>query len=76
MIAYLDYLNLPTKIGLVIIGLLVILQVIGELLEFKGKIVPEFMKIRKYFSRKKKEREDIARTLKDVQSLLNDVNDH
>ena len=76
MIAYLDYLNLPTKIGLGVVGLLAILQVVGELLEFKGKIVPEFMKIRKYFSRKKKEREDVAKTMKDVQSLLNDVNGH
>lgn len=76
MIAYLDYLNLPTKIGLGVVGLLAILQVVGELLEFKGKIVPEFMKIRKYFSRKKKERENIAQTMKDVQSLLNDVNGH
>ena len=76
MIAYLDYLNLPTKIGLGVVGLLVILQVVGELLEFKGKIVPEFMKIRKYFSRKKTERENIAQTMKDVQSLLNDVNGH
>ncbi|MBO5037745.1 MAG: hypothetical protein J6D42_11785 [Clostridia bacterium] len=76
MIAYLDYLNLPTKIGLGVVGLLAILQVVGELLEFKGKIVPEFMKIRKYFSRKKKEREDAAQTMKDVQSLLNDVNGH
>lgn len=76
MIAYLDYLNLPTKIGLGVVGLLAILQVIGEILEFKGKIVPEFMKIRKYFSRKKKEREDVAQTMKDVQSLLNDVNGH
>lgn len=76
MITYLDYLNLPTKIGLGVVGLLAILQLVGELLEFKGKIVPEFMKIRKYFSRKKKERENIAQTMRDVQSLLNDVNGH
>lgn len=76
MITYLDYLNLPTKIGLGVVGLLAILQLVGELLEFKGKIVPEFMKIRKYFSRKKKERENIEQTMRDVQSLLNDVNGH
>ena len=33
-----------------------LMQGIGEFLEFKGKIVPEFMKIRKLFARRHKER--------------------
>ena len=52
------------------------MQIIGELLEFKGKVVPEFVKIRKYFSRKKQEKECISQTLQQVQELLNDVNQH
>lgn len=39
----------------------VVIQLIGELLEFKGKIVPEFMKVRKRFERKKRERELIIK---------------
>lgn len=52
------------------------MQIIGEILEFKGKVVPEFMKIRKYFHRKKTEKDEMASTLKEVQTLLNDVNSH
>lgn len=62
------------------------MQCVGELLEFVGKSVPEFMKIRKRFARKKKEREDIKKlaelapqfqgmseTLSSVQTLLASV---
>ena len=65
------------------------LQIIGEILEFKGKIVPEILKIRKYFARKKREHEtlnqmtellkefkQIPNTLKEVQELLNNVETH
>lgn len=52
------------------------MQVIGELLEFKGKVVPEFLKVRKYFSRRKSEKEEQAKTLREVRQLLNDVNAH
>ena len=76
MISYLEYLNTPTKIGAVIIFVFVIMQIIGEILEFKGKIVPEFVKVRKYFIRKRKEKEQTNETLRQVQLLLNDVNQH
>lgn len=80
MIAYLEYLkehlNMPTKIGVIIILLFVITQIVGELLELKGKVVPEFVKIRKYFTRKKKEREETNKLLKQVKTLLSDVNEH
>lgn len=76
MIGYLEYLDVPVKIGLAIIGAFVVMQIIGEFLEFKGKVVPEFLKIRKLFSRRKKEREETAQTLKDVKKLLSDVNVH
>ena len=49
MVSMVEFLHIPLKIALVIIGIFFILQIIGELLEFKGKIVPEFIKIRKYF---------------------------
>lgn len=80
MIAYLEYLkenlNMPTKVGIIIVLLFVAMQLVGELLEFKGKVVPEFVKIRKYFTRKKKEKEQMNQTLQQVQALLNDVNEH
>ena len=80
MLAYLEYLsehiNLPTKIVIAIILLFAVMQIVGEVLEFIGKVVPEFFKIRKYFARKKQERIEISETLQQVKTLLNDVNEH
>lgn len=79
MIEYIEFLNLPATIAIVTVVLFLILQIIGELLEFKGKIVPEFLKIRKYFNRKKTEREminDAFITLKDVKTAFAEFNTH
>ena len=76
MLNYIEYLNMPTKIAAALVGAFFVLQIIGELLEFKGKIVPEFLKIRKYYARKRKEKNEIIQTLKEVKQLLGDVNVH
>ncbi len=76
MLGYIEYLNVPTKIALVIVVSFFVMQIIGEFLEFKGKVVPEFLKIRKWFTRRKREKAEATQTLKDVQTLLNDVNGH
>lgn len=67
---------MPTKVGIIIILAFLIMQVIGELLEFKGKVVPEFVKIRKYFTRKRNEKVEANKVLKQVKTLLSDVNEH
>ena len=72
----LEYLQVPAIVVAVIVGIFVVMQIIGELLEFKGKIVPEIMKVRKYFKRKKEEKCEATKTLKEVKSLLGDVNSH
>lgn len=76
MINFVKYLQLPAQIAVVVIGVIFVMNVIGEILEFKGKVVPEFMKIRKYFSRKRHEKKETAQTLKEVKQLLGDVNAH
>ena len=76
MISYLEYLNAPTKVGFAIIACFIIMQVIGELLEFKGKVVPEFLKIRKFFLRRKAEKEEVRLMLQRVEQKLTDVNSH
>lgn len=79
MINYIEYLDVPVTLGLIIIGAFLIMQVIGEILEFKGKVVPEFVKIRKYFARKKRERQTIDEmftTLRDVKTVLDSVDFH
>lgn len=76
MIPYIEYLKLPTQIAVALVGVLLVLNIIGELLEFKGKVVPEFMKIRKHLSKKKNEKKETAQTLKEVKTLLSEVNAH
>ena len=76
MLGYLEYLDVPVKIGLIIVGCFLVMQIIGELLEFKGKVVPEFLKVRKYFARRKTEKNETVQTLKEVKQLLSDVNLH
>lgn len=76
MIGYLEYLDVPVKVGLVIIGCFLVMQIIGEFLEFKGKVVPEFLKVRKFFSRRKQEKNETTQTLREVKQLLSEVNAH
>lgn len=86
---YIEYLNIPTKLAIALVSLFLIIQIIGELLELKGKTVPEFVKIRKYFNRKKKERQalsqmtilldehnEMSKTIIEVHRLLNDIDKH
>lgn len=80
MLNYMEYLNIDgTKVGFILVAVFLVIQIIGELLEVKGKVVPEYIKIRKYFERKKNERKIIAQMpdmLARVEKLLNDVNEH
>jgi len=92
MVNYVEYLKVPGIIAGAIIAFFFVTQIIGELLELKGKMVPEILKVRKYFARKKKEREilsGLAETpsimdslkqmpvaLNNVTNLLNEVNEH
>ena len=79
MLSYLQYLNLPTKVVMALVGVFFVMQIIGELLEFRGKVVPEYFKIRKYIKRKKDDREamrQVPKTLKEVRELLDNVNKH
>lgn len=89
MLSYIQYLNIPTKIAICLAGVFFAMQIIGELLELKGKVVPEFVKVRKYFARKKKERETLeqmtelldehrqmSKTIIEVNRLLNDIDKH
>lgn len=79
MMAYIEYLNMPVKVAIVVVTAFLVMQLIGEILEFKGKVVPEFVKIRKIFARKKQECElfnKMTDTIEQVQVTLNDLNQH
>ena len=47
MLNYMEYLGIPVAITAGFVAIFLVIQIIGELLEFKGKIVPEIFKIRK-----------------------------
>lgn len=47
-----DYINVPAKLIAGVVILLLLLQLIGELLEFCGKVAPGFMKLRKKMKEK------------------------
>ena len=89
MLNYLEYLNSPIKITTFLVGVFLFIQIVGELLEFKGKVVPEFIKVRKYFKRKKMEiqalsqmivlldeHNQMAKTITDVYRVLNELDKH
>lgn len=89
MLNYMEYLKIPATIAFCIAVVFFALQLVGEFLEKTGKIVPEIMKVRKYFARKKKEKDalahlpemvaeirDVPATLKEVKALLGDVDKH
>lgn len=76
IIKAIEFLGIPATITIALVGLFLILQVIGEFCELKGKIVPEFLKIRKYFKRKKQEKEDTKRMIQDCKQALLEFNSH
>lgn len=51
-----DYINVPAKLIAGVVVLLLCLQLVGELLEFFGKVAPGFMKLRKR-AKEKREKE-------------------
>lgn len=74
-----QYFNLPTTILIMFAVIWLAMNVIGEMLEFKGKTVPEFIKIRKYFARKKKERETLEKmpdAINEMKKMFADFNGH
>ena len=76
LIKAIEFLGIPTTIAIVLVGLLLVTQIIGEISELLGKTVPEILKIRKFFARRKQEKKETAETLKEVKQLLGDVNSH
>lgn len=76
MNSVLEFFNVAGPVAAGIVGVYAVLNLIGELCELKGKIVPEFFKIRKFFIRKREEKKQQKQLLQDVKKLLDDVNNH
>lgn len=71
-----EYLGIPMTVAIVIVGLFLTFQIIGEIVEISGKVVPEFFKVRKYFLRKKTEKEEMKQMIKECKQIISDFNSH
>lgn len=79
MLDSMEYLGISTTIIAIVAGIFLVMQIIGELIEFKGKTAPEIFKIRKYFARKKEEREiisELPNTVKEMKKIVNNIDRH
>lgn len=76
VIKAIEFCGIPGSIAIaLVIGFLVI-QLIGEVSELMGKAVPEFVKVRKYFKRKKDEKIQQQELLMEVKKSLDEINSH
>lgn len=67
---YIEFFNkMPIWLLVGLMAAFGLMQAIGEILEFKGKVVPEFMKVRKWVARRRKERKATAEMAELMPSL-------
>ena len=76
LIKAIEFLGIPTTIAIILVGLLLATQIIGEITELLGKTAPEILKIRKYFKRKKQEKEETKQMMKECKEALAEFNSH
>lgn len=79
MLDSMQYLGMPAIIIVVVLVILLVMQIIGEAIEFKGKAVPEIFHIKKYFARKKLEREILVKlpeTINTLEKSVTNINNH
>ena len=79
MLDSMQYLGMPTIIIVIIVAILLIMQVVGGVIEFKGKALPEIFHIKKYLARKKLEKEILIRlpeTVDKLEKSVANINDH
>lgn len=71
---FIEFFRITGPWAIILLGAYVALNVIGEILERCGKIVPEFVKIRKFFKRKREEKQSMKTLLEDVKIVVADFN--
>ena len=79
MLDYIEMFELPAIVAAVIIAIYCIMQLIGDILTFKGKVVPEFMRVKHWLQKRKEARNALSRMpeiVDEVKSLLDNVNQH
>lgn len=83
MLSYVEFLiehiGLPSTVAIGVVLFLLALNILGEILEAKNKVVPEFMKIRKWLARHKQRQEaieEMMKTLPEVKKSLDEFTSH
>lgn len=79
MLDSMQYLGMPTTIIVIVVAILLIIQIIGGVIEFKGKALPEIFHIKEYLARKKLEKEILIRlpeTVDKLEKSVANINDH
>lgn len=79
MLDSMQYLGMPTTIIVIVVAILLVMQVVGGVIEFKGKALPEIFHIKKYLARKKLEKEILIRlpeTVDKLEKSVANINDH
>lgn len=71
-----EYLQIPLWIICIVAGLLLVLNIIGSILDVKGKIWPEIVNFRGRRRRKKEEKEKQSKLLESVQQSLSEMKAH
>lgn len=72
----LKYLGVPMTIIAITLGLLFVLNIIGSILDFKGKVWPEIINFRGWRRRKREEKEKQEAVLADVKAALDEMKVH
>lgn len=79
MLDSMQYLGMPTTIIVIVVAILLVMQVVGRVIEFKGKALPEIFHIKKYLARKKLEKEILIKlpeTVDKLEKSVANINDH
>ena len=71
-----EYLQVPAWIMVGIIGLLLVLNIVGSILDAKGKIWPEIVNYRRRLRRKREEKARQENLLIELQNSLNEMKTH
>ena len=69
-------LGIPGSVAVVILVVFAVLQLVGEFIELCGKVSPPFLKIRKLYTSRKKEKKEERATIEALKILLQDVSNH
>lgn len=68
--------GVPTLVISIVIGLFIVMQVTGEIVEWCGKTAPVWLKLRKLMTRRKQRIQKLEATLEEATTVLKEINQH